>query len=119
MDRGRTDTTPRLSPLLQHALLAGPFFGFLAAFYQYQTWQSSTDRAVVATHHVVRCLRAWRGRTLDTYYITPIQWRIEEGLAIPVACWMILLLGGLVISGIRIDAERRRSTRSSSTAARH
>ncbi len=111
-DRRFGDAPATVAPLLQHLLIAGPVFGFLASAWQYMVWLNAPDRRDAATGHVIRCTRAWHGKVLDHYYITAAQARIEEVLAIPVACWMILVIGGLVAFGIRIDAARWRARRS-------
>ena len=100
-DKGRA-----LPDYLQHLLLAGPVTGFLASVYQYLIWRSATDHRIAATGHVVRRARIWHGKVIDHYYITLTQARFEEWLAFPVACWMVLVLGGLVLSGIWLDTAR-------------
>lgn len=100
-----------MSSFWQNALLAGPFLGFVSAVEQHRLEMISPDRKNEATHQVIRQSRIWHGHFLGDYYITPGQFFIQECLAIPVACWMILAVLGLVGIGIRTEADRRRSRR--------
>ncbi len=96
-----------MSSFWQHLLLSGPALGFVSAVYQRMLEQRSPQEKDVLTHHVIRQMRIWHGHLLNNYYITPRQFFLQECLAIPVACWMILVILGLVALGIRTEAARR------------
>lgn len=113
MTRRRRDPIP-LRPWLQHFLLAGPVLGTLATLHSYSLELHSPSTIDVATSHVVRQTRTWHGRYLGSYYITPSQHLFQECLAFPTGCWMISVVAGLVLSGIRVDAVRRQDRRNSS-----
>ena len=100
-----------MSSLWQNLLLSGPMLGFVSAVFQRMLEVSSPHRKDELTHHVICQTRIWHGHLLNHYYITPQQFFIQECLAIPVACWMIFVILGLVVLGIRTDARRRRGAR--------
>ncbi len=96
-----------MSSFWQNMLLSGPTLGFVSAVFQHMLEQRSPQEKDELTHHVIRQMRIWHGHLINNYYITPSQFLIQECLAIPVACWMILVILGLVGMGIRIEAGRR------------
>ena len=100
-----------MSSLWQNLLLSGPTLGFVSAVYQHMLEQGSPQEKDVLTHHTIRQMRIWHGHLLNNYYITPQQFFLGECLAIPAACWMILVILGLVALGIRTDAARRTRAR--------
>ena len=96
-----------MSSFWQNVLLSGPTLGFVSAVFQRMLEQTSPHKKDALTHHVIQQTRIWHGHFINNYYITPGQFFIQECLAIPVACWMIFVILGLVGLGIRLDAAKR------------
>jgi hypothetical protein len=98
-----------LSSWRQHLLLAGPMLGFVSGAIQYMLSGSSPRAAVRSTGQTIEQARSWHGRYLDSYYITPGQHILEQCLSAIVGLWMIGVIGGLIVTGMRINASRRKN----------
>jgi hypothetical protein len=80
--------------------------GFVSGVNQYMLSESSPRAMTTATDQIVMQISSWHGRFLGCYYITPGQDLVQQCLSVAVALWMILLLAGLVLVGIRTERDR-------------
>ena len=80
--------------------------GFVSGVNQYILSQSSPRAMTRATNQIVMQISSWHGKFLSLYYITPRQDLVQQCLSRAVALWMILLLTGLVLAGMRTERMR-------------
>jgi hypothetical protein len=99
----------RLSPLLQHLAIAGPFSGVLGAAYHAWLAGHAPDHSVAATHQTIPFAAAFHGRHLAEYFVTPAQLALWWALLLPATVSLLLLVGGLVLMGVRTVRDARRA----------
>ncbi len=90
----------RLSPVLRHLAIAGPFSGVLGAAYHAWLADHAPDHPVAATHQTIPFAAAFHGRHLAAYFVTPAQLALWWALLLPAAVSLLLLVGGVVWMGV-------------------
>lgn len=91
----------RLSPVMQHLAIAGPFSGVLGAAYHAWLAGHAPNHPVEATHQTIPFAAAFHGRHLAAYFVTPAQLALWWALLLPAAASLLLLVGGVVWMGVR------------------